>query len=149
MKQNTVRNSLHVENLCFICKIMCLSVLIERAEKCSSYIQQENFSKGPSLSVASWRSNLDSLYLNIYSILQKMLSNNYNRNKTHVRGRSDSPLTQIKQALYKSSMLALLYNPRLQDAVLEPHTAGFMYNNHLCFFFFFCTFSPILNPSSA
>lgn len=54
-----------------------------------------------------------------------MLSNSYDRNETCMRGRSGSPLTQIKQALCKRSMLALLYNPRLLEAVLEPHAAGF------------------------
>lgn len=38
----------------------------------------------------------------------------------------------------------LAHNPSLHEAVFEPHTAAFMYNNHLCFFFFFTCLPPCL-----
>lgn len=59
-----------------------------------------------------------------------VLGSSYDRNETRMRGRSNPPpttplqLAQIKQqALCKRSMLALLCNPRLQEALLEPHAA--------------------------
>lgn len=56
---------------------------------------------------------------------------------------SDSPLTQIKQALCKSSLLAPYC---IIPGCRKPHAAGFMYNNHLLLFYMLL---PLLSPFSA